>query len=39
MKDVKCTPCGGKGEIVVDKPKGETEVKTCPTCKGSGTKK
>lgn len=39
MKDVKCNPCGGKGEIVVDKPNGETEVKVCTTCKGTGVKK
>ena len=39
MKDVKCTTCGGNQEIVVDKPGGQTEVKICTTCEGTGTKK
>ena len=39
MKDVACKSCGGSGEIVTDKPNGGTEVKTCGSCKGTGTRR
>ena len=38
MKDVKCSTCGGSGDITIDKPGGQTEVKICKPCNGTGAK-